>query len=87
MQSSSLSMRRMLARRTPGKQAWSSEDIRLLRQLASDGLPLEIIAARLRRSPSAVRNKATMHGVSLRSRADDDHALEICENDNLEPAA
>ncbi|HEY0942220.1 MAG TPA: hypothetical protein VGE08_19165 [Steroidobacter sp.] len=45
---------------------WSTEDIRLLRQLAIDGAPLETIAVRLRRTRSAIRNKATMHGISLR---------------------
>jgi hypothetical protein len=45
--------------------SWSSEDIQLLRQLAVSGLSLETIAVKLRRTPSAVRNKATMHGISL----------------------
>lgn len=45
---------------------WSTEDIRLLRQLAIDGAPLEVIAVTLRRTRSAIRNKASMHGVSLR---------------------
>lgn len=45
---------------------WSTEDIRLLRQLAFDGASLETIAVRLRRTRSAIRNKATMHGISLK---------------------
>lgn len=47
--------------------AWSTEDVQRLRHLADSGLTLEIIATKLRRTRSAVRNKATMHGISLRS--------------------
>ncbi len=77
MQSSSMSMRRLGARRTAVGQAWSVEDLRLLRDLAAAGVPLQLIAARLRRSASSVRNKATMQGVSLRSRTEqgDEYAL------------
>jgi hypothetical protein len=46
-------------------KVWSSEELRLLRALADEGMPLDAIAARLRRSISAVRNKAGMHGISL----------------------
>jgi hypothetical protein len=46
--------------------AWSSESIRQLRLLAQSGVPIGTIAARLRRSVSAVRNKACMHGIPLR---------------------
>lgn len=59
-----------IRRSIPGN-SWSSEDIRLLRQLAVDGEPLETIAARLRRTRSAIRNKATMHGISLKRRGDE----------------
>lgn len=48
--------------------AWTLADIRLLRELAQQGLTLGSIARRLRRSESAVRNKATMHGVSVQAR-------------------
>ena len=47
---------------------WSSEDLRALRELASIGTPLETIATTLRRTTSAVRNKAGMHGISLKAR-------------------
>jgi hypothetical protein len=53
-------------RRTLPANTWSTEDIRLLRQLAVDGASLETIAGTLRRTRSAIRNKATMHGISLR---------------------
>lgn len=46
--------------------AWSLADVRLLRELAGNNVPLEAIAMTLRRSPSAVKNKASMHGISLR---------------------
>jgi len=43
-----------------------------MRQLAMAGVPLQTIATRLGRSPSAIRNKATMHGIALRTRARND---------------
>lgn len=53
-------------RRSLPANTWSTEDIRLLRQLATSGASLETMAVTLRRTPSAIRNKATMHGISLR---------------------
>ena len=53
-------------RRSLSTNTWSTEDIRLLRQLAVAGASLETIAITLRRTRSAIRNKATMHGISLR---------------------
>ena len=53
-------------RKTLPTNTWSTEDIRLLRQLAVAGASLETIAGTLRRTRSAIRNKATMHGISLR---------------------
>ena len=50
--------------RTSAK-AWSSEEIATLRQLADAGESIRIIALHLRRTESAVRNKAGMHGISL----------------------
>jgi hypothetical protein len=47
---------------------WSIEDLRLLRELAASGTPLNAIAATLRRTPSAIKNKAGMQGISLRLR-------------------
>lgn len=47
---------------------WSREELHHMRELALAGTPLETIAATLRRSTSAIRNKAGMHGISLRSR-------------------
>lgn len=58
-------------RRSIPANTWSTEDIRLLRQLAVDGASLETIEVRLRRTRSAIRNKATMHGISLRRCGDD----------------
>jgi hypothetical protein len=48
-------------------RAWSMEEVRRLCELAAAGVALETIAARLRRTPSAIRNKAGMHGISLRA--------------------
>jgi hypothetical protein len=52
--------------RRSGRNDWSAEDLRQLRELAATGTPLNAIAAALRRTSSAVRNKAGMHGISLR---------------------
>lgn len=55
-------------RRANRGNEWSSEDLRRLRELAADGTAPEMIAATLRRTESAIRNKAGMHGISLRAR-------------------
>ena len=47
---------------------WSSEDLRTLRALAETGTAPDMIAVTLRRTESAVRNKAGMHGISLRAK-------------------
>lgn len=46
---------------------WKPEDLRQLRELAQSGESLKLIASKLRRSESAIRNKAAMHGISLRA--------------------
>ena len=48
-------------------RTWSREEIRQLRELADAGIPTHIIAARLRRTVSAIRNKAGIHGISVRN--------------------
>ncbi|HKU17578.1 MAG TPA: hypothetical protein VJQ52_24500 [Steroidobacteraceae bacterium] len=53
-----------LPRRTMVR-SWSSQEVRAMRELADQGWGAEAIAARLRRTVSAVRNKAGMHGISL----------------------
>lgn len=67
MRSFSLPVRRPGAKQSTRGYAWSSADIRRLRELADAGVAAEVIAARLRRTHSAVRNKATLHGIPLRS--------------------
>jgi hypothetical protein len=54
------------------KRSWSTDDIRALRELSLQGLPVTVIARRLGRSKSAIRNKAAMHGVPLRGTAQPD---------------
>ena len=46
---------------------WSSAELKQLRELTDAGIGIEIIAARLNRSISAVRNKAGMQGFALKS--------------------
>jgi hypothetical protein len=48
------------------KASWSSDDVRMLRELSQQDLTIDAIAKLLRRSESAVRNKATMHGIPMR---------------------
>lgn len=45
---------------------WAVEEIRTLRSLAEQGLSPQSIALALGRSEFAIRNKATIHGISLR---------------------
>ncbi|MFO7305414.1 MAG: hypothetical protein C0P74_007850 [Gammaproteobacteria bacterium] len=55
--------------RSRGRAArlWSREEIRQLRELANAGVPAQVIAARLRRTVSAIKNKAGLHGISVRT--------------------
>jgi hypothetical protein len=47
--------------------SWSTEDIRKLRQLAEEGRSLSELCKALRRTESAIRNKASMHGIPLKN--------------------
>jgi len=53
-------------RRSIPANSWSTDEIRHLRQLATAGASLDTICVTLRRTRSAIRNKATMHGISLK---------------------
>lgn len=53
-------------RRSIPANTWSTDEIRQLRQLATAGASLDSICVTLRRTRSAIRNKATMHGISLK---------------------
>jgi hypothetical protein len=64
----SVTVRHASRRRASRGNEWSSADLRFLRELASTGKPLDAIAATLRRTAAAVRNKAGMHGISLKTR-------------------
>jgi hypothetical protein len=55
------------ARRGMSASAWSREEIRQLRELAEGGTPVRVISTLLRRTESAVKNKAGMHGISLQN--------------------
>jgi len=57
-----------LRRANTSTSAWATEDIQRLRVLASEGMALIEIARELRRTVSAVRNKAGMHGISVQSK-------------------
>lgn len=48
-------------------RAWSTTEIRTLRELANAGASMQAIAAQLHRTVSAVRNKASFHGISVHS--------------------
>lgn len=67
MRSFSLPVRRRNGGSSAPGNPWSSEDVQQLRELAQAGVPSETIAARLRRTHSAIRNKAAMHGISIKS--------------------
>lgn len=52
-------------RRSRAANPWSREEVGRLRELAASGTPVQLISSILRRTESAVRNKAGMHGISL----------------------
>lgn len=47
--------------------SWSTADIRKLRELAEQGCSLSELCKALRRTESAIRNKASMHGIPLKN--------------------
>jgi hypothetical protein len=49
--------------------AWAAADVRRLRELAGQGISPGQAAKLLRRSESAVRNKACLHGISFQRQA------------------
>lgn len=51
--------------RSKPTNAWTTDEVRRLRELAEQGVAVDDIAAKLRRSVSSIRNKAGMHGISL----------------------
>jgi hypothetical protein len=59
-----------ILRKSLPTNAWSVDEIRQLRQLVVAGASLESICVTLRRTRSAIKNKATMHGISLKRRGE-----------------
>lgn len=51
------------------RNAWAMTEVRRLRELAEQGISPEQAAKLLRRSESAIRNKACQHGISFQRRA------------------
>lgn len=49
--------------------AWTTADVRRLRELAAQGISPGEVARLLRRSESAIRNKACLHGISFQRKA------------------
>jgi uncharacterized membrane protein len=47
--------------------SWSKDELYKLKAMALVGTPIEAIAKALKRSPSSIRNKAGLHGISLSS--------------------
>jgi len=45
---------------------WSTDHIQTLRRLVQEGRSVKDIALAMKRTESAIRNKAVMHGISLR---------------------
>jgi hypothetical protein len=57
----------MLMPRTRVPNLWSMQEVRRLRELAEAGVPIDLIAATLRRTRSAIKNKAGFHAIPLRT--------------------
>ena len=49
-------------------EAWNDEDVRTLRRMASDGLPIAEIARALKRSVEATSGRAAKLKIATRSR-------------------
>ena len=47
--------------------SWTAERIQMLRRLAQEGRSAKEIAVVMKRTESAIRNKAGMHGISLKA--------------------
>ena len=47
------------------KRTWSDDDIRCLRLSAAQGMTLDSLSKLLKKTPAAVRTKASLHGISL----------------------
>lgn len=45
--------------------SWSTEELQMLKEMAAAGASIDELARKLNRTPSAVRNKAGLHGISL----------------------
>jgi hypothetical protein len=67
MRSFSLPVRRRNTGSSAQGNAWTSQELQRLREMAQAGMASETIAVHLRRTHSAIRNKAAMHGISLKS--------------------
>jgi hypothetical protein len=52
------------------QKQWSLDEVRQLRELAKQRLPLIIIARKLGKSPSAVASKAVRERISLAQKSD-----------------
>lgn len=63
------SLNRKTRKRPRAMSVWATEEIRALRSLAAQGMPPAGIALALGRSEFAIRNKAVIHGISLRRAA------------------
>ena len=74
----------MPRRRTRLVNHWTMDDIGRLRRLAEEGLPVASIALALRRSEFSIRNKAGIHGISLKrtlpERVAPTRREEVCES-------
>jgi hypothetical protein len=47
-------------------EPWTPKDDRKLRQLAGENTPTRVIAMKLQRTPEAIRQRASLEGISLR---------------------
>jgi hypothetical protein len=49
----------------PPKTSWTDQDVRTLRDSAAQGMSLSALCRILGKTPSAIRNKAALHGIAL----------------------
>jgi hypothetical protein len=60
-----LEMKRPIAKKTKKPRPWTKEDIRTLKSMVREKTKTSVVARKLKRTPTATRQKASALGVKL----------------------
>ncbi len=58
-------MKRPIAKKTTKYRSWTKEDVQMLRAMAREETKTSVVARKLKRTPTATRQKAAALGVKL----------------------